>query len=520
MTRLARHFRGDGRTLAAIVVLSALNGLLPGLTVLALKGALDALLAGGQALQRSLMALVLVALLTPVLRIGRTALSRSLVWQRVHRTRLAVHARLHAVPTHAGDGLAVLTEETEALQYALAAFVTALRAPLAIVGLLASAVWMAPDLASRVALVVPVLLGIAWLGGRWTRSLSASWRVSRAELLTELTDQLNGVDTTLDHAALPRQLARLEGFSEQETRDRIRLDWGRTVPAALLQSTVLLTLVGLLGTGIADVQAGQTTAGSLVAFATALGLLRDPVVRVGEIFTLLGRAQAGLDRVDALLAQPDPPSTPDGERFELDAAGVPGRLQPLDLRIEPGQKVAVVGASGAGKSTLLALLAGRLEGEGSVHRPARLLARQDPWIFHRSLRENLELAGPVEELGAALEGVGLAHLEERLDVSVGERGGRLSGGERQRVALLRAIELGDRALLLDEATSEVEPRRAEQLARMLAGLDTTVVFATHEAWFPRLADRVLWLEQGALRGDASHPELLHDPDYASLWGQR
>lgn len=516
---LLQHFRGQEGRLAAIAALAVMNGLLPAALVVMLKRSLDALVDDRTPATPALLALVVLALVTPILRVGRTALSRGLVWQQVHHLRLRLHERIHRRGwTSTGDGIAALTDEVEALQLALAALITALRAPLSIVALTASAVWMAPQLAIRVAFVAPLLVGVAWIGSLWTRRLTTDWRIARSELLDELVDQLNGRQTTLDHGALGLQLERAGARSDAERRARTRLDWGRGLPGALLQALVLLTIVGLLASTMDDLASGRLGTGDLVAFTTALGLLRDPVVRTAEIWMLHARAVASLARVDAVLAGATATAPETGGQFVLREVAVEGRLEPVSLDIRRGEKVAVVGASGAGKSTLLGVLAGATPDGGTLQRERTVLCRQEPWIFRRTLRENLDLAGASGSADTTLQFVGLDHLTDRLDTMAGEQGTRLSGGERQRLALARALRVEGAALLLDEATSEVEPALAGVLARRLASLDRTVVFATHEPWFPAVADRVVWLASGRLVGEGSHTELLGDPDYAALWG--
>ncbi len=518
---MMRYLRGSERTLLAVVLLAVLNGALPGVGVVALQRALDGILAGEPEWD-ALAALAFLGVLTPAAQIGRAYLSRRLGADRIHHLRVELHRQLHRLggPGSAGDRLAAL-EEVDALRYAISALVTSVRAPLAAVVLVTSAVWVAPSLAWRGAALVPLAVTIAWAGGRVTGRLARNWRLARAELLRELADQHSGIATTLDHEAMERQLERAASRSRAEASARARLEWWRAVPGASLQGMLVIAVAALLGSSLSDLASGRLTAGQIVGFAVALGLLRGPLVRSAEILTLWSRARASLERVDALLNREAPvsPPVPSGEGFRLTGVEIPGRLRIEELHIAHGERVAVVGASGAGKSTLLALLAGRLRGGDGTLEPS-VWCRQEPWIFDRTIGENLELAGPLpdgalERLDAALD---LGPLRGRLDASAGEQGSRLSGGERQRLALARALLVPERALLLDEATSELPPAHARRVAAFLAELDRTVVMATHAPWFPARADRVLWLDGGEVRGDARHAELMGDPAYAALWG--
>lgn len=518
--RIVRRFREQSAVLLVIVLLLAINGVVPALVV-ALSERVLAALSDPQALQAPLLALVGLAVVAPVLQVTRAYLSRRMAWQQVHQLRMEVHEALHAHPDElaAGERLAALTTECDELNVALSALLTGFRAPLSVVSLLVAATWVAPELTLRLALTAPLVLGVAVLGGRLVGHLSRRWRVARASLFAEATDQYNGLLTTLDHHAVAGQVARLEGVSHRDAATRASLEWGKVVPTAVLQSVLVLVLAGLLWTAAGSVAAGDRSMSEVGAFFVAIALLRGPVLRLSDVWSQWSRARAALERVDQLLRREATAPTGEERDLRVDSKGVAGRLSPFVLKVASGRKVAVVGASGSGKSSLLAVLAGRL---GESGRDARVVVcRQEPWMFRRTLRENLSLSGPVDE-GVATElltRVGLRDLATRLNDDVGEQGMSLSGGQRQRVALARALLIEDLPLLLDEATSEVEPAVAREIARLLASLERTVVMATHEPWFAELADEVLWMEKGRIRARGSHGALLAEPEYRARWGR-
>jgi subfamily B ATP-binding cassette protein MsbA len=517
------HFEGAGPAILAATGLVALSGMLPAAAVLALGRALDALPDSAA----WLALLVAIAVLQAVLLVLRNLVTRTLAARLVHSLRMRVHEQFHHLrdTSDVGNRLAALSGEADALQYGVSAAITALRNPLTVATLLAAAIHLAPELAWRAALLVPLIGAVAWLGGRLVQTATRNWTAAHRAWLTEVADQHGGLQTTMDLDAWGQQMARAQALSQREAALRARRDWVRAVPTAMVQLGVVVGLVALLAWGAAALERGDTTPGALIAFAAAVALLQRPLVGLAEVWTLFSRSTSALERIEALLEQPLPGEGARGEGFALEAVRVPGRLGPVQLSIPPGEKVAVVGSSGAGKSTLLAVLAGQVAVDGTLRRARTLLLRQDPWVFARSVAENLRLGDPDatdDTLVEALAEVGLDGLADRgLAEQAGGRGQRVSGGEAQRLCIARAllsVRTAPRALLLDEATSEVEPALRTRIAGLLAALPGTVVFASHEPSFARLADRVVWLENGVVRASGPHDELLRRiPAYRAHW---
>lgn len=214
----------------------------------------------------------------------------------------------------------------------------------------------------------------------------------------------------------------------------------------------------------------------------------------------------------------------------------------LDLAIEPGQKVGLVGPSGGGKSTLTRLLLRFADlGGGSIViggqdiaqlRQADLRSQiayvpQDPLMFHRSLRDNIafgRLDAGEDEIRAAARAAHAAGFIDALpdgyDTLVGERGIKLSGGQRQRLAIARAVLRAAPILILDEATSSLDSESEEliQHALLTVMAERTAIVIAHRLSTVRALDRLVVLVDGTIVEDGTHTDLLAtDGVYATLW---
>jgi ATP-binding cassette subfamily B protein len=404
-----------------------------------------------------------------------------------------------------------------------------------------------PWLAAIALAPMPFVIWTSFRYGRLNRPASQEVQQRIAELTAEAEENIGGVRVVKAFAQEERQLRRFDGatrrvFDQSMVSTRLRAFY-----SPLIGFLPQLGLAALLFVGGKQVIDGQLSEGDFVAFYGYVLLLTGPMRMLGMALGMAQRAVASgervfqlLDRAPRLTAAPDAPPLPaGGGRVELRDVtfaydGHEPVLRGIDLEVEPGRTVAIVGPTGSGKTTLVMLIPrlydvdeGAVLVDGADVRgvdPASLrrevaIVSDDAFLFSASLRDNIAYARPeagddevVEAaLRAGLEGL-LDDLPDGLDTLVGERGLTLSGGQRQRVAIARALLAEPRILILDDATSSVDATTESliksALTEVMEGRTTFVI--AHRLSTIALADEVVVLEDGRVAARGTHHELLED----------
>lgn len=308
---------------------------------------------------------------------------------------------------------------------------------------------------------------------------------------------------------------------------------------------VALGSTAVLGYGGHEVIRGSMSIGGLVAFYSYVARLFEPLGIAIDLQSKVQRVAASVRRIIEIENPKIDHTAAQGRRLERDLSpslefrSVSFRhrrdrvaLQTVDLRVDFGEKIALVGPSGCGKSTIAYLAAGLYDPDaGSIlldGQDIRLVQRrnlrsivslvpQDPILFNATLRENVLYGDPHAtdrdlELvlsWAQLEGV-VSALPRGLDEPLGPMGRRLSGGEKKRVALARAMLRRPKVMILDEVTSELDGPTAMRLLRALDDFQdgNTIILISHEAKTISWADRILVLSRGRIIDQGSHPDLI------------
>ncbi|MCY3914154.1 MAG: ABC transporter ATP-binding protein [Chloroflexi bacterium] len=551
---LLRHFRPYRGWLAvAVVAMLAYSG-----TVVALpwtvKQAIDQLLATpgndllGFAAGVGLFGLVAAARFATGLVHSRTMVTIS-EWVVLDiRTRLVAHVQRLSMPFYdrnqVGQIMSRVQNDVEQLADSLWILTLSTASFVSVIGIAAAMLAMDALLAgitlAFVALLIPSL-------ALWRRIAHRPIRRAQetiAEVNSSIQENVAGIRVV---QSLNRQQENIRGF-RGVNRDNLdatlrsaRFRYGLWPSVELLAALALAFIILVIGQGIG----ASLSVGLLVAFALYIERLFEPIRDLTGEFGQLTRALVATDRAAELLevepevrTAPDPAALPrvSGRvRYEhVHFAYEPGQpvLHDINVAVEPGETVAVVGPTGSGKTTFVSLLmrlydvtSGRITVDGQDLRDVTLdsltrqigIVPQEPFLFSATVRENIRhnrtdltdraIIDAAQATGAHAF---ISRLPDGYDTVLEERGGNLSVGQRQLISFARAVARDPRILILDEATANVDTETElhiqQALHRLLRGR-TSVVIA-HRLSTVRNADRILVFDDGRLVEQGTHEELL------------
>jgi len=415
--------------------------------------------------------------------------------------------------------------------------------------------YISPQIALMAFTPIPVIvLGAFWFQRR-AQPLYANVREKVGVLSTRLANNIAGIATIKSFTREQHELEQLR----QESEDYVTANQGAIrISSAFIPIIRMAILAGFVATliyGGKQVLDGQLNAGAYSALVFLTQRLLWPLTRLAETVDLFERAMASTRRILNLIEVPV--QTRSGS-IELAKEQVRGELEfdsvsfaypngtavlhDINLRIVPGETIAVIGQTGSGKSTLMKLLLRfyspcggciKLDGTDLAElkipdlRAALGLVSQDVFLFHGSVADNIAYGRPgasqseIEAAARAAEAHDfILQLPQGYDTIVGERGQKLSGGQRQRVSIARAVIKDPPILILDEATSAVdnETEAAIQRSMQVITRGRTTLVVAHRLSTIVNADRIYVLDQGRVTETGNHNELIAANGlYAALW---
>ena len=393
--------------------------------------------------------------------------------------------------------------------------------------------------------IAPFLIAVAYRYSHVSHPLLRDVQQKMADVATVAEENIVGVHVVKSFAQEAAEQLKFERRSEEVFALSVKANRQRAFYVPMLSFLPLLSQAAILLIGGRLVASGTLSVGGFVRFNLYLAMLVMPLRSLGMWIGQAQRATASGERIFQVIDEPEEigdepgaaelPPGPGRVTFNHVTFGYdPDRpvLSAIDLELEPGKIVALIGHTGAGKTSLASLVprfydvqVGSVSIDGADVRTVTLASlrreigviAQDPFLFSATVRENIAFGRPEttdEEIERAAR-LAQAHefveaLPEGYDTVIGERGITLSGGQRQRVAIARALVVDPRILILDDATASVD---ASTEARIREGLreamhERTTIIIAHRLSTIALADEIVVLEAGRVAARGTHDDLV------------
>ncbi|RLE36291.1 ABC transporter ATP-binding protein [Candidatus Acetothermia bacterium] len=555
-------WRYRGRILAGFLALLVVDG--AGLLVpLVIRDAIDRLARGEGGLLRSGLYIVALAVIVMAFRflwryflIGSARLIERDLREKLYRHLLRLPPSFYN-EHKTGDLMAHATNDIDAVSRACGFGVITIADPLFMIPV-AVGIMLAIDPHLTLYAIIPLpILTLFMLGfGRVIHRRFEIVQEGFSGLMEKVRENVAGIrvlKSFVQEKGTERDFDRTNRSFVDKNMALVRV-WGLFEPLIELLSGTTLAIV--LWVGGVSVIRSSITLGDFVAFTQYLSMLIWPMISIGWAVNVIQRGSASLVRINRLLAvapeitDPPEPKPVRGSRIEIrnltfrypDAAGDSPALSNIDLTIEEGMNIGLVGLTGAGKSTLARLiprmfdpppgtvLVGGIDvRELSLKELRRTIGfvPQDPFLFSASIRENIAFGNPEasdEQVEAAARRAGIhdeiVEFPNGYETRVGERGIALSGGQKQRVAIARALLLPARILIFDDPLSAVDAEREAFILRNLRDFfrSRTSIVIAHRLSAVMHSERIVVLDRGRIVESGTHAELLaHAGIYKRIW---
>ena len=466
---------------------------------------------------------------------------RSEVFRKLQRLSMSFYDK-----NKTGTIMSYVTNDVNALQGAMVDnTIELVTESIILIGSVCAMIYLDWKLTLFTILTFPVVLYFMNYFGKKIRRSGGQIQAATADITSVLQESVSSARVVKSFVREQYEIERFERENEANLKANLKNAKYMATLTPTIEFVAALGVTLILWYGGNNVIAGETTAGSLVAFLAYAVNISNPIKRITRVSGNIQKALAAAQRVfDVLDLREEVQDLPDAKALPAVTGNVSFEhvtfsynagdeiLHDLSFEAKPGQAIGLVGPSGAGKSTVASLLprfydcdAGTIRIDGTDIRHVTLdslrnqvgIVPQETILFNGSVYDNIlygRLDATKEEIEAAAKAANahdfIMELPEGYNTMLGDRGVNISGGQRQRIAIARAILKDPRILILDEATSalDTESERVvqEALNRLMVG--RTSIIIAHRLSTIKNADRILVLDKGKLVEDGTHEELM------------
>lgn len=405
---------------------------------------------------------------------------------------------------------------------------------------------ISPSLTLIALIPLPVLAALVTFMGQKIQSRYKLVQESFSDMSDRAQESLSGIRVIKSFVQEDEELARFSNSSQGYVMNNLKLVriFGFMFPMIGFIASLSFLIAILYGGSM--VMNSEISLGELVAFITYLGMLTWPMMAIGWVINMIQRGLASIKRINEILdAQSDIKDEKADENNKVSGADIVIRnlsfkypqaegyaLQDINVELNPGKTLAVVGKTGSGKSTLAALLlrfynitSGEIiiGGKNIEHIPVRALrdaigyVPQEAFLFSSTIAENIAFSNPSLPMDKIEEAARIASVHEDImefpmqyHTITGEKGVTLSGGQKQRVAIARALIKDPDILILDDCLSAVDTKTEEAILEHLEKVmrNKTGIIISHRISAIKNADEILYMEDGSIAERGTHDELL------------
>ena len=453
-----------------------------------------------------------------------------------------------------GELISRVTNDITRIQYFVSNMLPELfREALTVVALVGYVIYLNPHLAFYSLVIMPLIIYPLILVAKKLKKYSHRSQAKNADVMTRLTEVFNNSEVIKANATEKYEMARFSEENWQFFRINMKSVYIGEIVSPFMEVIGAFGLAAVIFVGGHEVYDGKMSVGEFTAFLTAVGLVFQPIRRIGSIYSKIQDAVAASERVFEILDMQN--KIVDGvselkENIEsieyknvvLSYEGL-NLLDGINLKIKSGENIALVGDSGGGKSTFINMILRFYDPEsGSIcingvdikdftHKSLKhhiSLVTQRIYIFQDTLAANVAYGEEEIDEVRVIEALKLADayefalaLEDGIHTVMSEAGSNLSGGQRQRLAIARAIYKHASLLLFDEATSALDNESEKRIQKALEAYtkDKITITIAHRLTTIENADKILVLQKGKIVSSGSHQELLQNSEvYQRLAG--